>query len=110
MIKINVLGGANQIGGNCVKIEGKSSKIILDIGVPLTDKDAKPIDINLTNDNLKNFTYKINDLCSGKIQKETLIFLSHAHPDHFGLARYRNKRFFDKNLLCRSLYCRCLCL
>lgn len=78
MTILKILQGAEQIGGNFVLIEGCKSRLILDFGVPLTDIDGTPTDIKLQANNIS---------CPIEIskEKETIAFLSHAHPDHFGL-------------------------
>ena len=64
-MKINVIRGENQIGGNIVEISTDTTKILLDAGLEL-DSDNKTLpDIDF------------NDYDA--------IFVSHYHADHIGL-------------------------
>ena len=89
--KLQILQGAGQIGGNIVLIEGEKSRLILDFGIPLTELDGNPTDLKLNDERIKNYLPYIPNLYKSKQDKETLIFISHAHPDHFGLLRYVDK-------------------
>lgn len=69
-MKINIIRGKNQIGGNIVEISTDSTKIILDIGCELEkNNDELPQIEGL-------FDYKGYDA----------VFISHYHSDHMGLA------------------------
>ena len=91
MTQLKILQGAGQIGGNIVLIEGEKSRLILDFGIPLTELDGNPTDLKLSDERVKKYLPDIPDLYKDKQEKETLIFVSHAHPDHFGLLRYVDK-------------------
>ena len=70
-MKVNVLRGENQIGGNIVEISTEKTKILLDVGLEL--------------DNEKNIQKpEINGLFDFKGYDG--VFISHYHGDHFGLA------------------------
>ena len=63
--------GCHEIGGNCVEVESQGKRIVLDIGLPLKDQNAVGVpDI----DGLTS----LDDSLLG-------IFISHPHPDHYGL-------------------------
>lgn len=89
--KIKILQGANTIGGNIVLIEGEQSRLILDFGIPLTDVEGTATNIKLYDSIAKKYLPKLPDLYSEHQQKQTLVFISHAHPDHYGLTRYLNR-------------------
>ena len=38
-MKINIIRGQNQIGGSIIEVSSKSTKIILDVGSSLDDKE-----------------------------------------------------------------------
>ncbi len=70
-MKINIIRGQNQIGGNIVEISTEKTKILLDIGLELDDEKNKTLP------DIKGlFDYKGYDA----------IFISHYHGDHLGLA------------------------
>ena len=70
-MKINIIRGQNQIGGNIVEISTDKTKILLDVGLELDDEKNKSLP---KVDGL--FDYKGYDA----------IFVSHYHGDHLGLA------------------------
>lgn len=83
--------GAGQIGGNIVVIESDNSRIVIDFGIPLTELNGNAIDLKPNDETVKKYLPDIPDLYNDTQEKETVILLSHAHPDHFGLIRYLNK-------------------
>ncbi len=75
-MKINIIRGQNQIGGNIVEISTEKTKILLDIGLELDDEKNKTLP------NIKGlFDYKGYDA----------VFISHYHGDHLGLAYHIHK-------------------
>ncbi len=89
--KLQIIQGAGQIGGNIILIEGEESRLLFDFGIPLTELDGNPTDLKLNDEKVEKYLPDISDLYKSKQEKQTLIFLSHAHPDHFGLLRYVDK-------------------
>jgi len=83
--------GANEIGGSCVEVCTSKTRIILDIGMPLMNKDGSTFNPS----EIKDFT--VNDLIIERIlpdiqalyektkDKETAVIISHSHLDHYGL-------------------------
>jgi ribonuclease J len=67
--------GAAEIGGNCVELEAGGKRIVIDIGRPLW-AEARAL-VPLPN---------VAGLASGKDRSLLGVVLSHAHPDHYGLA------------------------
>lgn len=76
-MKICIYRGTNEIGGNCVELSTLNTRILMDVGTPLSSMEEK---LDLSH-------YKIP--CPGLYADETptvdAIFISHNHPDHFGL-------------------------
>jgi ribonuclease J len=69
-MKINILRGQNQIGGSIIEVASDTTRIILDAGSELEEKDpAAP---------------SIEGLFSGKASYDAA-FISHYHGDHIGL-------------------------
>ena len=70
-MEINIIRGQNQIGGSIIEISSKSTKIILDIGSNLDDKEI--------------IVPEIEGLFKGKAKYDGIL-ISHYHGDHIGLA------------------------
>jgi ribonuclease J len=90
-ITITIHRGSNEIGGNCVEIATGTSRLVLDVGMPLSEmmndryaRKQKPDRDDLI---LKGVIKHIPGLFSPG-PKIDGILLSHAHGDHFGLIRY----------------------
>ncbi len=70
-MEINIIRGQNQIGGSIIEISSKSTKIILDIGSNLEDKEI--------------VVPEIEGLFEGEAKYDGVL-ISHYHGDHVGLA------------------------
>ena len=70
-MKLTIYRGTNEIGGSCVEVEHENSRILLDFGIPLEAMEVKD--------------YKIEDFKPNIKSKYDAVFISHAHPDHYGL-------------------------
>jgi len=89
--------GTHGIGGSCVEIQSQNTRVIIDIGIPLT-KDGKPFDFReyrrLTGPQLvrKNILPFVKGLY--KWDKESrpvnAILISHSHIDHYGFLPHVN--------------------
>jgi len=63
-MKITIHRGSSEIGGSCVEISSKNTKILIDLGQPLTGDDYRlPASLALFD----------------------AVLISHPHQDHFGL-------------------------
>jgi len=70
-VVLTVHRGTNQVGGSCVEIATATTKILIDIGLPLDSK------INCSED-LKQYLPPIEGFIDA-------VFISHYHLDHHGL-------------------------
>lgn len=86
--------GTQEIGGSCVEVWTESTRIVIDIGMPLVEKDGTEFDFN---------KYK-NNTVSELIRKEILpdiqgfyntesklidgVIISHPHIDHYGFSTF----------------------
>ena len=70
-MEINIIRGQNQIGGSIIEVSSKSTKIILDVGSNLDDKEI--------------VVPEIEGLFKGEAKYDGVL-ISHYHSDHEGLA------------------------
>lgn len=89
-MKLTIHRGTHEIGGNCLEVECGSTRLILDVGMPLFDRSGKSIDW------LHHSRASFCELSEqGHIPQvaglfhddpaPTAIVLSHGHVDHTGL-------------------------
>lgn len=97
MMNFKIHRGTKEIGGSCVEVWTASTRILLDFGMPLVNKDKSEFDFG----KYKNFT--IHELISNGVlpdikglydETDKLIdgvIISHPHQDHYGLINFTNK-------------------
>ena len=89
--------GTKEIGGSCVEIWTKKTRILVDFGMPLVDKDGTDFDFrkykDLSAQELVNegILPNISGLYGNSKSSIEAVIISHAHQDHFGLINYINK-------------------
>jgi ribonuclease J len=95
-MQLTIHRGTKEIGGSCVELCSKGTRIIIDLGMPLVNAENEPFDSGIlqgksiseliTNHVLPN----IHGLYAGEQKAIDAILLSHSHQDHYGLLRYIN--------------------
>ena len=75
-MNIKIHRGQNQIGGNIVEISSKCTRILLDVGLDLNEKN---------NEKLPDIPGLFDD------KGYDAVLISHYHSDHIGLAYFINK-------------------
>ncbi len=70
-MELTIFRGTNEIGGSCIELKQDNTKILFDFGIPLEAMDIKD--------------FKIEDYKPNISSNYEAVFLSHAHPDHYGL-------------------------
>lgn len=75
-MRVNVIRGQNQIGGNIIEVATDKTRIILDVGLELDDENVQFPDVEGL------FSDAAFDA----------VFISHYHGDHLGLAYYIDNR------------------
>lgn len=88
--------GTKEIGGSCVEVWTKNTRILLDFGMPLVEKDGKEFDFGKyktsnTSElvekgvlpNIKGLYDNLDSVIDG-------VIISHPHQDHYGLANFIN--------------------
>ena len=85
MPKLIIHRGTQEIGGSAVEINNGETRLLFDFGVPLDSmvrEEWKPEDYKLP----------ITGLYKNENPEFSAIFLTHAHPDHFGLMNLINPK------------------
>lgn len=96
-MKFKIHRGTKEIGGSCVEIWTESTRILLDFGMPLVEKDGKEFNFSKYNTlnatelikkgilpNIEGLYDKSNNMIDG-------VIISHPHQDHYGLVNFINE-------------------
>src|SRR6516225_9978468 len=89
-MKLTIHRGTKEIGGSCIELATATTRIVLDVGLPLVDAAREPFDQrSIRGKSLEQL------LASGVLPRvpglfddrppPAAILLSHAHLDHTGL-------------------------
>lgn len=96
-MKFRIHRGTREIGGSCVEVWTDNTRIVIDFGMPLVDKDGKDFDFNkyksLSVSELirRGVLPDIKGLYSDESRLVDGIVISHAHQDHYGFIRFIHK-------------------
>ena len=103
-MEFTIYRGSKQVGGTCIEIQSGSSRILLDLGMPLNDKNGKDFLIDPLKGKKEWNTKDISDLkqssilpdIKGLYQDDKIdfdaILVSHSHGDHYGLLHFANPK------------------
>lgn len=93
-MRITIHRGTHEIGGNCIEIATENTRIILDVGMPLFNKDREPHDSGAlrrqTTEEIRRsgILPLVPGLFDTNAPVPDAILISHAHEDHTGLIRH----------------------
>jgi ribonuclease J len=86
--------GTKEIGGSCVEVWTDTSRIVIDLGMPLVNPDQTPFDARETDNRSREELIQegiLPDIPSlYQDGSNTALLISHAHQDHYGLMKHIN--------------------
>jgi ribonuclease J len=88
--------GTKEIGGSCVEIWTAKTRILVDIGMPLVEKDGSEFNIETCKNSTAEDLIKagvlpdVRGIYDGDHIQINALLISHAHQDHWGLYNYIN--------------------
>ncbi|MFH2145392.1 MAG: MBL fold metallo-hydrolase [Candidatus Omnitrophota bacterium] len=86
--------GTKEIGGSCVELSTANSRILIDFGMPLVNKNKERFNADILKgksvEELKDLSIlpKIDGLYKDEKKSIDAILISHSHLDHYGLLSY----------------------
>ena len=95
-MNLTIHRGTHEIGGSCVEVSNKDSRIIIDIGMPISKKDGQKFEIReyrhldgpaLVKEKILPAIKGIYKWDKGNKPVDGLL-ISHAHIDHYGFFSY----------------------
>src|SRR3990167_2246925 len=94
-MKLIIHRGTKEIGGTCVELIARNSRIVVDLGIPLVSgKEGQPFDSKVlegkTAKQLLNLGIlpAVDGLYAENKPSVNAVLISHSHLDHYGLLRY----------------------
>ena len=93
-MKLTIHRGSREIGGSCVELATETTRLVLDVGLPLVDANREPFDslkaLRSTREGLiaDGTIPPVSGLFTPGAEPPAAILLSHAHLDHSGLIHH----------------------
>ena len=94
-LRIIIHRGTHEIGGSCIEVWTDTTRIILDMGMPLVDRDGEPFDSRSLEGKStpelveEGILPNVVGLYTGAVgQPVDAVLLSHPHQDHYGFLSY----------------------
>jgi ribonuclease J len=88
-MRFKIHRGTKEIGGSCVEVWTDSSRIVIDLGMPLVNPDRTPFDASKAEKQATSELVQkgiLPDIPSlYQDGSNTALLISHAHQDHYGL-------------------------
>ena len=95
-MKFKIHRGTKEIGGSCVEVWTETTRILLDFGMPLVEKDGKEFNFGKYKTSTpfelvqKGVLPGINGLYDNSDSLIDGVIISHPHQDHYGLSNFIN--------------------
>jgi ribonuclease J len=87
--------GTKEIGGSCVEVWTDTTRIVIDLGMPLVNPDKTPFDTREADKRSRAELIQegtLPDIPSlYEDNSNTVLLISHAHRDHYGLMKHINQ-------------------
>ncbi len=86
--------GTKEIGGSCVELKTSNSRLLIDLGMPLVNKNGEPFDSKILENKSLNELKElkllpgITGLYKDGVKTIDAILISHSHLDHYGFLKY----------------------
>ena len=96
-MKFKIHRGTKEIGGSCVEVWTDTTRIVLDFGMPLIDRDGTEFDFKKyrsadTGELIRlGVLPDIKGLYEGSDPPIDAVIISHPHQDHYGLINFISK-------------------
>ncbi len=93
-MQLTIHRGTKEIGGSCIELATESTRIIIDVGLPLVNQDGEPFDRAVLRGKSREELIEVKvipnvpGLFTDKGRAPDAILLSHAHLDHVGLLEH----------------------
>jgi len=96
-MRLTIHRGTKEIGGSCIELKTVQTRLFLDVGLPLVDRDGHRLDnrksgmLDLEQLKAQRIAPEIENLYSDAPHFPDGILLSHSHLDHYGLLAHIHK-------------------
>ncbi len=96
-MKFKIHRGTKEIGGSCVEVWTENTRILLDFGMPLVEKDGKEFDFGKYKNSKsaelvqKGILPNIKGLYDNSENLIDGVVISHPHQDHYGIVNFINE-------------------
>jgi len=93
-VKLRIHRGTREIGGSCVEVWTCNTRILIDFGMPLVDRDGSEFDSKKydglsTNELIsKNILPDVKGIYKDSNKLIDGVLISHPHQDHYGFVSY----------------------
>ena len=93
-MNLKIHRGTKEIGGSCIEVWTDKTKILLDFGMPLVEKDGSEFDFKKYKDlstkelRAKGILPNVKGIYKSSRKLIDGILISHPHQDHYGFVNY----------------------